>query len=77
MDPRERDLADKLIEALAGDFRPDAYHDEYQKRIHDLIEAKRTGKKVKPKRARRRKAEGTLVDSLRSSLKTAAARRST
>jgi DNA end-binding protein Ku len=72
---REKDLAGKLIEALSGQFDPGAYRDEYQERIHELVDAKRSGKKVKPKRAHQRRTEGSLADSLLSSLKKASARR--
>jgi DNA end-binding protein Ku len=73
--PKEKALAEKLIEALSGEFEPAAYHDEYQHRIHELIEAKRAGKKVKPKRAPRRRREGSLADSLQASLRGASTRR--
>jgi DNA end-binding protein Ku len=75
LEPKEKDLAEKLIEALSGPFRPEAYHDEYQERIRELIDAKRAGKKVKPKRAARRRREGSLADALRASLKGASANR--
>lgn len=75
LEAKERDLAGKLIEALAGQFNPEAYHDEYQERIRELIEAKRSGKKVKRKPVPRRRTEGTLADSLQSSLKRVSASR--
>jgi DNA end-binding protein Ku len=72
---KERDLAVRLVEALSGQFDPDAYNDEYQGRIRELVEAKRAGKKVKPKRVRRRRTEGSLADSLKASLKRVSASR--
>ena len=54
LEPKERVLAAKLIETLSGQFDPAAYSDQYQERVQELIDAKRAGKKVKPKRARRR-----------------------
>jgi DNA end-binding protein Ku len=74
LEPKERDLAGKLIEALSGEFDPEAYHDEYQRRVHELIEAKRAGKRVKRQRVRRPQPQGSLVESLRSSLKTVSGR---
>jgi DNA end-binding protein Ku len=74
LEPKERKLADQLIEALSGDFQPEAYRDLYQDRVRELIDAKRAGKKVKPKRPPRRRAEGTLEESLQSSLKAASRR---
>ena len=76
LEPKERELAKKLIETLSGHFQPDAFHDEYQKRVHELIEAKRSGKKLKPKRAAPRRGQGSLADSLQASLKRAGANRS-
>jgi DNA end-binding protein Ku len=66
---KERHLAEKLIDALSARFEPQAYHDEYQQRIHDLIDAKRRGKKVMAKRAPRRRLAGSLTESLEASLK--------
>jgi DNA end-binding protein Ku len=75
LDSKERDLAGKLVDALAGDFHPEAYHDQYRARVRELIDAKRAGKKVKPKRAPRRRTERSLEESLRASLKGASASR--
>lgn len=44
--PQEIELAQRLIENLAAPFKPEEFHDEYQKRVLELIEAKRAGKKV-------------------------------
>jgi DNA end-binding protein Ku len=74
LEPKERDLAGKLIEALSGEFDPETYHDEYQRWVHELIEAKRAGKKAKPQRVRRPQPQGSLAESLRSSLKKVSAR---
>lgn len=71
LDPRERKLAEQLIEALSGRFQPEDYHDEYQKRIRALVDAKKSGKKLKAKRAPRRRQEKSLADSLRASLASA------
>jgi DNA end-binding protein Ku len=45
--PQEVELAERLVENLAAPFEPDKFHDEYQKRVLDLIEAKREGKEVR------------------------------
>jgi DNA end-binding protein Ku len=73
LDAKEKDLAAKLIAALSGPFQLDLYLDEYQARIHELIDAKRAGKTPKTKRIRRRRMEGSLGDALRSSLRRVAA----
>ena len=74
--PKERDMAEKLIEALSGEFQAEEFRDEYQERIRELIEAKRKGKKVKPKRVPRRRHGDSLADSLRASLKGVSGNRS-
>jgi DNA end-binding protein Ku len=68
LNPKEQDLAGKLIEALSGDFEPEAYQDGYQERVHELIEAKRAGKKVRPKKVVQKPETGSLAESLRLSL---------
>jgi DNA end-binding protein Ku len=75
LEAKERDLAAKLIDALSGQFEPQAYRDEYQGRVHELLEAKRTGKKVKRQRLRQPRSPGSLADALRSSLKQASSRK--
>jgi DNA end-binding protein Ku len=76
LDPKEQNLAEKLIEALSGRFQADVYHDEYQERIRRLVDAKRSGKKLRIKRSPPRRHEGSLADSLRARLKRAPATRS-
>jgi DNA end-binding protein Ku len=43
---RELDMARQLIEALAGDFEPEKYHDEYRDQVNDLIEKKAAGEEI-------------------------------
>lgn len=45
---KEIELAKKLIETLAGPFKPEQFHDEYKQNVEKLIEAKRKGRKVTP-----------------------------
>ncbi len=44
--PQEIALAEQLVEGLAVDFDPSKYHDEYQTRMMQLIDAKREGQTV-------------------------------
>ena len=74
LDAKELAMAGKLIDALTSEFQPDVYKDEYQHRVRELIEAKQKGKKLKPKRARVRRQESSLADSLRASLKQVSAK---
>jgi DNA end-binding protein Ku len=42
----EQRLADTLIEAMAGDFEPERYHDAYREALLAVIEAKTAGREV-------------------------------
>ncbi len=68
LDEKQLKMARQLIEMLADDFDPEAYEDEYRESVLDLIESKREGKKVKPKRAKRRPREDDLTAALERSL---------
>lgn len=43
---QELKLADQLISSLAGDWSPDAYHDDYVPALMKVIKAKAAGKKM-------------------------------
>jgi DNA end-binding protein Ku len=43
---KQLDTAVALIEALAGDWRPEAYEDRYRKRLQKIVRQKGKGKKV-------------------------------
>jgi DNA end-binding protein Ku len=68
---KEKELAARLLDELSGTFRAGDYHDEYQERIRELIDAKRSGKKIKRKQPLRRPASKSLADSLEKSLRAA------
>jgi DNA end-binding protein Ku len=53
---KEIDLAKKLIESLAAPFRPEQYHDEYKRRVEELIDKKRKGQKITPAKQQPRRA---------------------
>ncbi|MGH2980644.1 MAG: Ku protein, partial [Solirubrobacterales bacterium] len=42
----EREMAEKLIDSLAGDFEPEKYRDEYREQLLSLIERKGEGKEI-------------------------------
>jgi DNA end-binding protein Ku len=44
--PDEVKLADQLIQSLSAPFKPEAYKDEFQEHLNELIEAKLKGKSV-------------------------------
>ena len=44
--PEEVKLAKQLVDSLTGDFEPQKYHDEYQARLKELVDAKLKGREV-------------------------------
>src|ERR1700716_4096176 len=44
--PQEVEMARRLIEELADDFHPEAFHDTYRERLQEIIAAKIEGKEV-------------------------------
>ena len=43
---RELQIAEQLVQSLAGDFQPDRYRDSYREQVLALIERKAEGKKI-------------------------------
>lgn len=66
--PQEVELAEKLVEGLATDFDPSKYHDEYQGRLLQMIEAKRQGQNVEEPEPRKRAPVIDLMQALQKSL---------
>jgi DNA end-binding protein Ku len=69
---RERKLASQLVAALAGDFDPAEFRDEYAERVRTLVEAKRSGRKVEFERFEPKvDSDDSLLESLEASLRKA------
>ncbi len=66
--PQEVALAEKLVEGLATDFDPSKYHDEYQGRLMQMIEAKREGLAVAKGGPKKRAPVIDLMQALQKSL---------
>jgi DNA end-binding protein Ku len=66
--PQEVDLAERLVEGLATDFDPSKYHDEYQGRLKEMIEAKREGQPIEEEAPKRRAPVIDLMQALQKSL---------
>jgi DNA end-binding protein Ku len=66
--PQEVELAEKLVEGLATDFDPSKYHDEYQGRLMQMIEAKREGLSVEEPAPKKRAPVIDLMQALQKSL---------
>lgn len=43
---KELEMARQLIEALAGGFEPEKYHDQYREQVNELIEKKAAGEEI-------------------------------
>ena len=66
--PQEIALAEKLVEGLATDFDPSKYHDDYQDRLMQMIEAKREGMTVEEAAPRKLAPVIDLMQALQKSL---------
>jgi DNA end-binding protein Ku len=66
--PQEVALAEKLVEGLAADFDPSKYHDEYQTKMQQLIEAKKEGLTVGVETPKKRAPVIDLMQALQKSL---------
>jgi DNA end-binding protein Ku len=68
-EPMEIKMAEQLVDALASDFDPEAYHDEYRQQVMELISRKARGEVyVFEKEKKRREKPASLADSLQQSL---------
>ena len=61
-------LAEQLVKSIEADIDPRQWQNEYRERLCKLIAAKARGEKVTPVRAKKKRAEGSLADSLKASL---------
>jgi len=69
--PQEIQLAEQLVASLASPFEPAKYHDEYQKRVLELIEAKGEGMQVTATPQRKLAPVIDLMTALQKSLNSA------
>ena len=61
-------LAEQLVESLTSRFKPEAYKDEFQARLQELIEAKLEGKTVAPTPKREKAPVIDMMEALKRSL---------
>ena len=66
--PQEVALAEKLIEGLATEFDPSKYHDEYQARLAQMIQAKSEGQQVESSQPKKLAPVIDLMQALQQSL---------
>jgi DNA end-binding protein Ku len=70
VDQRELGIAEKLIESLTTDFKPEQYHDEYKEKVMDLIQKKAEGEEVviRPQKEQKSSRTADLMAALEASL---------
>lgn len=73
---QELAMAEQLVEALAGDFEPTEFRDEYRDRVLELVEAKAEGKTVEFRQPEKRRVAGDLAASLKASIEAAREKKS-
>jgi DNA end-binding protein Ku len=66
--PQEIELAERLVENLAAPFEPEKFHDQYQKKVLELIDAKRQGQEIRPARPQKLAPVVDLMEALQRSL---------
>jgi len=66
--PQEIQLAEQLVSSLAAPFDPEKYEDAYQKRLTELLEAKREGRTVHESQPRKMAPVIDLMAALQKSL---------
>ena len=69
VNPKELDMAKRLLESMKGPFDPSKYHDEYQERLEKLVEARKKGRTVKATPQPKLAPVVNLMDALQASLK--------
>lgn len=79
LDERQLKVANQLIEALAGEFDPDKYKDEYREQVEHMLKKKAKGKEiVTPPTVEAKPTKGVdLLKALEESLKTAKEKQAT
>lgn len=73
---KELSMADKFIDMLTDTFDPSQYHDQFRKRVQDLIQAKTRGETIKVKEYKQKESSENLEEALKESLKAARERKS-
>ena len=69
VNPKELDLAIKIIKERTGKFEPTKYQDEYQNNIKEAINAKLKGTKIKKTKRKQKEEVSDLFEALEKSLK--------
>jgi len=73
--PQEIKLAEQLVETLSEDFHPQKYHDTFQERLREWIEAKMKGKTITVEKELKRAPVIDMMEALKRSLANSAAQK--
>jgi DNA end-binding protein Ku len=68
-DAKELKMAEQLVSALEGEFKPEEFRDEYRDRVMKLIESKAHGQPVKLEVVKQKEPVDSIAESLAASLK--------
>lgn len=68
--PQEVKLAEQLIGTMMKPFKPSHYHNEFQERLRQLVQAKRRGQPVEVEEAAKRAPVIDMMEALKKSLAT-------
>jgi DNA end-binding protein Ku len=70
--PKELQMAEQLVESLAGEFRPEGYRDNYREQVLELIEKRAAGEEIEvPERPATAPQVVDLMAALEASVKAA------
>lgn len=72
----ELKMAEQLVAALADEFDPTDFRDEYRDRVLELVEAKAEGKTIEFRQPEEKRTDGDLAASLEASIRAAKERKS-
>jgi DNA end-binding protein Ku len=59
---REREIARKLVESMRTKWKPEIYHDEYEKALKDLIHRKLAGKTIRTPKEKKTGRPDNVID---------------
>jgi DNA end-binding protein Ku len=76
VDERELDMAEKLIESLSGDWKPEKYKDTYRDALMQIVKDKRQGRDVHRVAEPEEEGPPDLLEALRLSLEQSGKKRS-
>jgi DNA end-binding protein Ku len=70
-DAKELKMAEQLVSAFEGEFRPEDFHDEYRERVMKFIEAEAKGQRPRLRIVAQKKETRSLAESLAASIEQA------